>query len=265
MAKGELENRDAEELGDLSEDHGLERGEIQRLAQARAAVPTDMRNNAQRRQAAAGAPIGTPQLDYDVRSVYDSRPVQGRDFNEWFSFATEGGGTVPGLFFAQALLVPPGLVAVVRRIMFRCGAIVWDNVAPFQCAVLKNGATIMPEQNTLIADFPGLSLAYIPLSDGDSLDTFIIADEGDTVGIQLFDEQGSPDVQDDITYKVGFYGNFLLKTGVPAPFQIANLAGAKGPPITRPAPRGIVGDRTARSKDPYRGVPIVGSDRLGKK
>lgn len=263
MAKGELENRDREELGDLPETLGLERGDLMRYSGRPGRVPVDMRNNAAQRQAAGAAPIGTPQLDFDVRSIYDSRPVQGRDFNQWFGFSTEGGGTIPGTFFNQALVVPTGYVAVVRRIMFRTTAAVWTGPYQNEMNVTKNGAVVMPETLPLNPASQCFPLETIPISNGESIETFIIADEAESVGIVLYDSGGSPDVIDTIQYFVGFYGQFLLKTGVPAAMQVANYAGTKAPPKTVGNPQPSPEARTLRNKDPYKGVPLAGTFRPG--
>lgn len=265
---GEFENRDRDELGDLSEDHGMERGELARYSGRTPRVPVDMRNNAAARAAAAAAQIGSPQLDFDVRSVYDSRPVQGRDFNQWFFFSTEGGGTVPGTFFLQSFVVPTGYVAVVRRIMFRTSNANYTGPYQNEMTVLRNGAQVMPEVLPFVpfnpVDGEAAPLETIPISDGESFDLFLIADEGDTVGVRLFSSDGDPDVSDEFQYFLGFYGQFLLKTGVPAAFQIANQAGVKGKPVTVPPIPNRAGQKVLRGRDPYKSVPIVGADKMGK-
>ncbi len=56
------------------------------------------------------APLGTPPKGYDVRAVYDSRPVQGYDFN--IAVSTALGETNPFV----SMTVPNGYIAVLRAI-----------------------------------------------------------------------------------------------------------------------------------------------------
>jgi hypothetical protein len=251
--KGELENRDAEELGDLSEDHGLERGDYKRYSQVGSGLPADMQRNAVRRGAAAAANIGSPQFDFDVRSTYDSRPVWGRDFNEWFAFG-EGPHDPAGA--AKCFVVPTGFVCVLRRVAIRYSVFEYNELTPYSVGIARNGVIVSPE----IVDSPsGLvgPSGGIPLEANKPIDTFLIFDEGMTVGV-IFTSM----VNDEVQLAVGFYGNFLLKTNVPANFQIANPAGVRGPAKTV-NPSSLEG-QTIRSKDIYRGVPLVGQERLGK-
>lgn len=262
MSKGELENRDAEELGDLPDDLLRERHELTRYGGRHGDVPADMLKNAGARAGAANAPLGVPQLDFDVRSVYDSRPVQGRDFNQWFQSGAHGNTSTA---FLQCMTVPVGWVFVVRRIMLRAAAtLVWTGASQYLVAVTWNSSIVMPEQQP--APVAPTTTDYIPMDPGDSFELFLIADEGDTVGVQLFNgADGSQSIPDQ-TVKIGFYGNMLLKTGVPSQFQIANYAGTKGRPYTIPTPSGVsVSQRTQRNRDPYRNVPIVGRTRPPQK
>lgn len=259
--KGEFENRDREELGDLPETLGLERGELMRYGGAPGRVPADMRNNAASRQGADAAPIGTPQLDFDVRSVYDSRPVQGRDFNQWYAFVGEGVDE-PGTFFAQAMRIPAGFVAVVRRIMYQTTPVIYTGISQNVMVVTKNGAVIMPEAWPVGVPAAGMTATNsIPISNGESVDTFIIADENETVGIIL---NPGLNINGNLSYAVGFYGNLLLKTGVPASMQVANYAGTKAPPRTVPNFHPSPEARTLRNKDPYKNVPLVGDNKMGR-
>lgn len=252
--KGELENRDREELGDLPEDQAILRGELDRYSPAKGAVPADMLGNADKRRAAGNTPLGSPMSDFDVRSTYDSRPVWGRDFNQWFG----SGEIAPNpLTFFNCLVVPVGYVMVLRKVQLWASTLLTLSEWPYQVAVTKNLGQVMPEVLTRSGPsevFPGIMMAS-----QDEFECFVVADEYDTLGIQFLDTDNSP--LPDAQVRVGFYGNLLLKTGVPSQFQVANYAGSKGPARTVVPPTPNVERKAVRARDPYKQVPNMGTLR----
>lgn len=267
MPRGELENRDRDEgVGDLPEDLGLERRELFGDVPLRRGVPTDMRSNAGRRAAANEAPLGTPPLDFDVRSIYDSRPVNTRDFNLWFHGTLGGGHGVTFDFnvFNRCFEVPPGFVAVVREITF-----LWDPVTvlthPYDGTykALIDGNTFDPMDVVVGPDIgsgPSSVVAdlTIPWRSGEPTKTFMIADQGQFVGVQVAIAETLPfPFTEPTRFHVGFYGNFLQKTNVPANFQIANRAGVRGPPVTLPPQMGELLPKPRRQRVPFPQVPIL--------
>lgn len=163
------------------------------------------------------APAGEPPKDHDVRSVYDSRPVQGFDFN---ITDETGEGAFP---FTLEFTVPEGFVCVLRALHH------WFDPAPLvpsrnnvQMTLLRNGNDVR-----FNVDIP------VGAESDELVKCFLIADEFETVGVRL--TSGLAVV--DTAAFVHFYGNFLLKTDSTAQFQIANPVGQKieGPRLA-PAP-----------------------------
>lgn len=181
--------------------------EHQLPADARSAAGVNSAGNAQL-ESLATTPRGEPPKAFDVRATYDSRPVQGFDYNIpddiAIALSSEGAVSVDLTF-----IVPTGYIAVQRR--FRH----WFNPAPAitsrqQCTVtfLVSGATV-----------PYNELIPIGLTNDELADGFFIADEKQTLTARVTVAAGVALVTQ--LYCV-FYGNLILKTGVPSPFEIAN-------------------------------------------
>jgi hypothetical protein len=163
------------------------------------------------------APAGEPPADYDVRSVYDSRPVQGFDFN----ITAETGETSSP--FVVEWQVPEGFVAVVRALHH------WFDPAPMITSRQEITLTLLRDGNDVRFN------VEIPVgSESDELvKCFAIYDEFQMVGARLV----TPGAVVNTAAFVHFYGNFLLKTDTTPAFQIANPVGRKlGPPRVAPAP-----------------------------
>lgn len=102
MPKGEFENRDRDEaadlgaiplagggLGELPETLSRERGDLDTYAtRAAGNMSPDMVSANRGRMDAGVTGLGSPKIDYGVRSVYDSRPINTREFNLWFTVAS---------------------------------------------------------------------------------------------------------------------------------------------------------------------------------
>lgn len=175
-------------------------------------------------------PLGTPAADYDVRSVYDSRPVNGYDFN---ITAQSGAGEIGTSSFTATFVVRQGFVAVLRRLShFFTGTLppIMERSEAL-LSITRNGADVLDN-----VDVP------VGLYSDDIWQGFVIADEGDTLGVTLELQGGL--VADEL--QVHFYGNYLLKTGRAYNYEIANpVGGARGcapsPVMLAPtAPRTVV-------------------------
>jgi hypothetical protein len=153
-------------------------------------------------------------MDYGVRSVYDSRPVSGYDFNIIVTMAAGICVTPTPAFFT----VPQGYVAVLREIETWC--------EPPQNLTARTDITVSAQIN--MVDIPYNT--GIPVGNGtlENIKLFSIADELQQVGVTFpaFPASGA------FTLYAQLYGNFLLKSGRPAPFEIANYAGRAN--ITQP-------------------------------
>lgn len=293
MPKGEFENRDRDEatglsgiplagIGELPEDLADERGDRRTYnLDTSAADQPDLARAADARESAGRTGLGSPVLDYTVRSVYDSRPNSSRDFNQWYTSASSNPNHLENNFagLRQCFFVPQGYVAVVRKLSFRMdpttdmGSPNGDNArgAWYDALVrlLVNGATVDPE---VFESGPqgGASVpvrfAGIPMRDGDDVETWAIADEGFSIGVQIsgFQTGTGQTVANQPHINVGFYGNLLLKTGRPAMFEPANLAGRVPSAVTASA-RDLSGipsgdnlvARQRRKNIPFANVPLL--------
>lgn len=245
--KGELENRDRDEgrdmnhvplsgsLGELPEDLSEERGDLETYSTlAVGAMKPDVIQGQRSRVDAKQTGLGSPALNFTVRSVYDSRPVNSRDFNLWFSTINGGGcGANDYAGFRNCFYVPLGYVAVVRRIEVLFPDLPIAPLYNALIAVTVNG-TIQDPDGMTVGGPVGVStpaqLAGIPVLSPGDIETFVIADENELVGVRLTETAGYQAADAEIL--VGFYGNFLLKTGMPANAQIANLGGKAAHAVT---------------------------------
>lgn len=295
-AKGEIQNRDRDEgsdlagiplagsLGELPEDLANERGDLDNYSvNVGANTSPDMARAADGRRDERNTSLGSPTMDYTVRSVYDSRPPSAKDFNQWFTSQSNNPNHVVNDFsgLRNCFYVPAGWVAVLRRVSFRCDpttemtrTLQGNNAAgawyDAQLQVLINGSNRDPEvflagsgtATSIPAPFTG-----VPVRDGDDLEVFLIADEGQSIGVLLTDwlvPDGGANVAGQPHINVGFYGNLILKTGRPAMFEPSNLAN-----VTRSGPTTSASDlgeirsgseviaRKRRQRVPFANVPIL--------
>lgn len=297
MPKGEFENRDRDEasalsgiplagakLGELPDDLARERGDLRTfsLDTSKAQNP-DLFRAAEGRAALAETGLGSPVMDYTVRSVYDSRPNSGKDFNQWFTSRSFNPNHEVNDFtgLRRCFYVPQGWVAVIRKISFRMNpttlmtdpndgdsnpAGAWYHAL---LNLLVNGAGVDPEvfpEGTGTATSSPTRLEGIPVRDGDDVETWAIADEGMSVGVRLLDWQipgGGATVTAQPHINIGFYGNLLLKTGRPAMFEPSNLAGRALAAVTStPSDLGGIpnGENLVarqRRRLPFANVPIL--------
>ncbi len=156
------------------------------------------------------APLTEPPSDFNVRSVFDARPVNGYDFNYSAAF-TETGGE---LWQAQ-FNVPTGYRAIPRE-----WTVFYDSPPPGPASnstvtILQNGAAVPNNQNIIIGMGTG----------PDPIKTFFICEENTTFGIQGFVEQTS-NITQTSTMSVNVYGNLIAVTDVALPFAVANQINA---------------------------------------
>lgn len=157
------------------------------------------------RDDAAKTPLGQPPKPVDVRSVYDTRPVNAFDFNISASDATLSTDTQASLFFQ----VPEGFVCVLRNFD------IWMEPGP---TGLERSAFLWSLQLNG-GDYPyNLNVPFGVMVDRETC--FMIANEFNTVGLRIVANGG--------VFPIGsvfarFYGNFLLKSGLPPNLEIGNL------------------------------------------
>lgn len=279
MGRGELENRDAEEtgaaglpsLGELDEEHAEERGELDSYStrQLTSDVPADMVVQATDAAQAKRTGIGSPKVDYDVRSIYDSRPLNGRDFNLWFtSVLTDEIATFNPLVLLNMWMVPQGLVAVIRGF-----TIIQDpgedlGIFDGEVALLVDQAVKEPP-TVLLGPLITNNLVeqtFLPYRSGEEIETFIVVDALQSVGLDWrpTDPAVVPGAEGQFV-RFGFRGNFLQKTGVPANMQVCNKAGQAYTADTLAPDFGPSGadflKRRRKGVDPYSTIPLVNTPK----
>jgi hypothetical protein len=169
----------------------------------------------------ANTPLGTPPSCFDVRSVYDSRPVNGYDFMIPVTVDQEGAAST----FLAEFTVRQGFVGVLREISH----FFTDDPQP---AVLNRAQCLATIQLNGV-DVPDNVDVPVGLASDSIWKGFVIGDEFNTLGAEIV-------LQGALTAEVCvvvFYGNYILKTGVAYPFEIANPNQNCGP---RAAPQVIV-------------------------
>lgn len=186
---------------------------------------------AKKGEAVERAPLYSPGIDYDVRSTYDVRPINGYDFNIVVSVTTPYAYALNPI--EASFIVRSGFVAVIRSISH---FFVDDNGtlagAPF---VSNSECRLTMRRNG--ADYP--DNVGIPVGAASTrLPLFLLADENDTVTASF--EHDANVENFPFSLWVTIYGNYLLKTNRPFYLEIANPAGGSGdaPPLyIPPAPK----------------------------
>lgn len=163
---------------------------------------------ARSRRDLARTPLGSPPVDYDVRSVYDVRPVAAFDFNIESSQPVSASNTDATV----EMVVPDGFVAVLRE------ADIWIEPAPPSPGGLKSNYTYKLRLNHADFSYNG------PVSMGTDVQSekfFMLANEGNTIGFLVHPRGPGADLDQTIVY-ARFRGTFQLKGEIPLPFEIAN-------------------------------------------
>lgn len=176
-------------------------------------TPADQLNTQDAVDSMQAAPRGDPPKSFDVRSVYDSRPVQGFDFNITDSTDPSEGGLLS--IATLSFQVPQGYVCVLRGIHHSTNPpLAILGRSDITVSLLVNGSSVKYNQ-----DIP------VGTESDDIVRCFVIADEFSTVSAVFTNRVGNyPDqftfVQSILSCQ--FYGQFLLKTGVSYKFEVAN-------------------------------------------
>lgn len=152
-------------------------------------------------------PVGTPVDCYDVRSVWDVRPVGAFDFNI-VSFIASSGATDSGDAVVE-MTVPDGFVAILRNFD------AWFSGT--QPAVAeKNSITWSLQLNG--GDVP--YNADVPMGVAVDRETvFLIGNEFNRIGLRIASAAFANTV---LTPYVRFYGTLIIKSSRALPFEVAN-------------------------------------------
>lgn len=146
-------------------------------------------------------PLGEPPTEFDVRCVYDSRPVNGYDFNLSSAIVLSGSATS----WAVTFNVPNGYRMVPRE-----WQVIYDNppaivAANSTVSLQQNGAGVPNNQGIIIG-----SGTTLPIK------SFYVCEENTTFGITGFVSTGN------VTGAVNVYGNLIAVSEVALPFAVAN-------------------------------------------
>lgn len=176
-------------------------------------------------------PVGTPPSCYDVRSVYDSRPVNTYDFHITgvAEFATTDRARV------VEMSVPEGYVAVLRSVE------AWFQPAPLGAD--RSNTSMSMQLNG--GDYPNNQFITIGASTDQPIPMFILADEFNRLGAKV--TVSTLGYAGDVY--VHFYGQFILKTERAYPFEIAN-------PVNDPNCKPTVKSRTVPRAPAAVEVPV---------
>lgn len=187
------------------------------------------------RREGAGVPVdiarqqgveGIPPLDdrlmsqgASVRSVYDSRPVNARDFTETRFQTIAVPFSDPGILVANFdYFIPGGYVGVLRGFHYELETpVATADRNTVRCSILVNDIIQLGHENMLLGQVnpkpvgqPCFILA--PLGGKLTLRLLLVGDDLVDGGLS------------ELPIYVELYGNLLLTQGVPLPFEIANLA-----------------------------------------
>lgn len=152
-------------------------------------------------------PLGEPPTAFDVRSTYDSRPVNGYDFNYSAHFPSRNLINNP---WSIQFVVPNGYRAVPRK---------WDVFFDSPPAGPSYNSTVTLLQNG--AALPNNGPIIIGMGTNDSIDSFFICEENTTFGMSG-NVVGVANTTQDSVISVNVYGNLLPVSDVALPFSIAN-------------------------------------------
>lgn len=214
-----IEERDNEELGSLPEDLRRERGTLTREEGAAVPPGTGLPPDIQRQEGVQAIPTLENRLmsqGANVRSVYDSRPINARDFIETQFTTISVPFSDPGIIVTNFnYFIPGGYVGVLRGFHYEVETPIGTaDRSTFRCSILVNDIIDLGYENLFLGQVtPKYEPCFILVPLGGKL-TFRFILTGDDVA-----DAGVS----DLPVYVELYGNLLLSQGVPLPFEIANL------------------------------------------
>lgn len=175
----------------------------------------------------SGVPLGEPLIDFTVRSVWDTRPINGRDFSTCIA-----GVAINDNFVQLTATVPKGRIFVPRSVE------VWFQ-EPNQSIERTDAYFELLSNRNVVPNFQywfgGATDQPVPC--------FFMVDEEQTYGIQIFATGLVEDQDPGAIVKCIVYGNNLVKSGRALPFEVGNpLAPSKTStvqkvPISKPEPQ----------------------------
>jgi hypothetical protein len=160
-----------------------------------------------------------PPLNFYVQSTYDSRPIQGYDFQASkitsISFETSGNFSAVSMTYT----VPENTIAIVRGYRYQ--------VSPIPVGIVTEGSTWLQsdffDNGTPIREHVGM---YHAVFMREFIPTFFIVDERHVITFQLSQDPDS-EISDSMDGEIAgvlfeIFGNLIPKTGIPKEYEIAS-------------------------------------------
>lgn len=154
-------------------------------------------------------PLGEPPSNFDVRAVYDSRPVNAYDFNYSASPSTTGSGANGWVATFQ---VPNGYRAVPRKWSIHYDTIAGGASANSTASIQQGGAALPNNANIIVG-----------MGTDEPIETFFLCEENTSFGITGINSNIlTLNPGQNYTANVNVWGNLIAVTDVALPFSIAN-------------------------------------------
>jgi hypothetical protein len=145
------------------------------------------------------APLGEPPSDFDVRCVYDSRPVNGYDFNYSAQVSIAS-----GVAWSTAFNVPNGYRIVPRKWQVQFDSLPLGPLAGNFVSLQQNGANV-PNNGPII----------VGMGTDEPIESFFLCEENTTFGISGVANQNT-------NANINVYGNLIPVTDVALPLSVSN-------------------------------------------
>jgi hypothetical protein len=178
-------------------------GDDQEMPDMRDTGPSDMGAVQVSIQDLDRTPLGEPHVEFDVRCIYDSRPVNGYDFN--YSATTTNVTTGS---WQVTFNVPNGYRIVPRE---------WEIIYDVPPSGPSANSTVTIQQNS--ANLPNNGPIIIGMGTSAPIKTFFICEENTTFGII---GRNTNLISGTNTVIINVYGNLLSVTDVALPFAVTN-------------------------------------------
>lgn len=198
--------------------------------------------NAKARSDFDSTPVGSPPSCYDVRSVFDSRPVNTYDFH--ITTGADYGQEVDANVTIE-MTVPEGYMAILRSIE------VWFEPSSF--GANRSAASLTMQLNG--GDYPNNVDMLIGTATDQAIPMFLLADEFNRIGAKVTQLFAGAELYNGEVF-AHFYGNFVLKSGRAYPFEVANpVLNGQCAPVRAPPQAQITRTSTPRAAPVPRAAP----------
>lgn len=152
------------------------------------------------------APLKEPLSDYDVRATFDSRFINGYDFN--FAAVATDNNTGSGTGWEVSFNVPVGYRAIPRKWSFTFDALATGPAGASLASLSQAGAAVPNNQDIII----GMG--------GVEVDSFYLCEENTTFG--AFGKNSNFALNTAYTVNVNVYGNLIPVSDVALPLTASN-------------------------------------------